>query len=374
MDSTNDYLEKPGYRKTNRLVEWLSAFFYKLTHWETWHYHLKYIPLYPAWIWYCLKARSLWFFTPSNPTLTFGGFEGERKTEMYDQLPPGTYPSSLLVSKEDTFDTVLKKMKTAGLSFPLAVKPDVGMMGFLFRRIESPDSLSAYHSRMPVDYIIQTLIPYPVEVSVFYYRLPCDTKGTITGFIRKEYLHVMGDGKSTLQELIWNYPRVRFKQEEMRTKHINKLNDVIPAGEIYYLSLALNLSRGGKLVSLENEKDEKLLALFDSFSHYSGHFYYGRYDIKCSSIGDLKEGKNFSILEYNGSGAEPHHVYGNGNNLFQAYRILLHHWKILYRISSYNNKNGYPYWSFRKGFSFLREAKRHFKLLKQLDNEMPVFN
>ena len=59
---------------------------YRLTHWETWYYITKYIPLAPVWLWYCLRARSCWFFTPSNPTLTFGGFEGESKKEMYDQM------------------------------------------------------------------------------------------------------------------------------------------------------------------------------------------------------------------------------------------------------------------------------------------------
>jgi hypothetical protein len=149
---------------------------------------------------------------------------------------------------------------------------------------------------------------------------------------------------------------------------------VIPSGENFLLSLALNLSRGGKLVSLESEKDEKLLAVFDRISNYAGHFYYGRYDIKCSSIDDLKQGRNFSILEYNGSGAEPHHIYGNGNSLLEAYRIVLHHWKILYRISRHNNQNGYPYWKFKEGYDFLRNAKKHFKKLKQLDIEMPVFD
>jgi len=352
----------------------LKAFIYKITHWETWHYHLKYIPLYPAWIWYCLRSGSLWFFTPSNPTLAFGGFEGESKQEMYDQLPPGTFPKSLLISKYSPFDELVNNINKAGLSFPLAVKPDVGMMGFLFRRIASAEELKAYHLKMPVDYLVQTLIKYPLEVSVFYYRHPQQQKGTITGFIRKEYLQVIGDGKSTLDQLISAYPRVRFRQPEMRAKHVNRLNYIVPEGEIYYLSLALNLSRGGKMVSLEHEKDDKLLKLFDSLSHYSGHFYYGRYDIKCRSIEDLKEGKNYSILEYNGSGAEPHHVYGNGNNIFQAYQILLHHWKMLYTISSYNNKNGHPYWSFSKGYVFLKHAKKHFKILKQLDNEMPVFS
>lgn len=262
-----------------------------------------------------------------------------------------------MISVAEGFEGIIERVKHAGLSFPLAVKPDVGMMGFLFRKIENIEALKVYHSRMPVNYIIQTLITYPLEVSVFYYRFPGEQKGTITGFIRKDYLQVTGDGVSTLAALISNYPRVRFRQEEMFAKHSGRLQHIIPAGEIYYLSLALNLSRGGKLVSLEHEKDQQLLLVFDNISHYAGQFYYGRYDIKCSSITDLKQGKNFSILEYNGSGAEPHHVYGNGNSLFQAYQILLHHWKILYQISSYNNKNGYPYWSFTKGLKFLKAAK-----------------
>ena len=169
-----------------------------------------------------------------------------------------------------------------------------------------------------------------------------------------------------------NYDRVRFRLEEMKSKHKDKLERVIPAGETFYLSQALNLSRGGKLVSLAHEKDERLLKVFDDLSHYAGHFYYGRYDIKCKSIEDLKQGKNFSILEYNGCGAEPHHIYGNGNTLLEAYKIVLQHWKVLYAISRYNEKNGVEYWEFRKGYKFLRNAKRHFKQLKQLDLQTQV--
>jgi hypothetical protein len=153
----------------------------------------------------------------------------------------------------------------------------------------------------------------------------------------------------------------------MKSKHEHRLNTVLPAGEIFCLSPALNLSRGGKLVSLEHEKDDNLLKVFDGISHYTKSFFYGRYDIKCSSIKELKQGKNFSILEYNGCGAEPHHIYGNGNNLLQAYKIVLQHWNVLYKISRHNYKNGIPYWKYKEGMRFLKEAKKHFKVLKQLD-------
>jgi hypothetical protein len=340
---------------------------YKITHWETWHYLVKYIPLAPAWLWYCLKARSFWFFTPSNPSLTFGGFEGERKKEMYDQLPAGSYPKTIYVDHSMSVAEVEMLIATHHFQYPFVVKPDAGMMGLMFRKIETVEQLRSYHHKMPIVYIIQEFVNYPIEVSVFYYRFPSQEKGTITGFIRKEFLEVAGDGKSTLNQLILNYPRAAFRMEEMRLKHRDRLEEIIPAGEKYCLSHALNLSRGGKLVSLEHEKNDSLLKVFDELSHYAKHFYYGRYDIKCASIEDLKQGKNFSILEYNGSGAEPHHIYGNGNNVLQAYRIVLHHWNVLYKISKHNHKDGIAYWKYKEGKTFLKAAKKHFKLLKQLD-------
>ena len=328
----------------------------------------KYIPIMPVWAWHCLRARSLWFFTPSNPTIDFGGFEGETKSQMYEQLPPGTYPKSIYISPGLAFEEVKIKAEV-NLTYPFAAKPDAGMMGFMFRRINNEEELKAYHQKMPVNYIIQELVNYPLEVSVFYYRMPKEEKGTITGFLKKEFLQVKGDGRSTLLELMEGYERARFRLEEMKAKNADNLQKIIPAGEIYFLSYALNLSRGGRLISLEREKDENLLKVFDGLSHYTKHFYYGRYDIKCTSVEDLKQGKNFSILEYNGCGAEPHHAYGNNNTLLQAYGIFLHHWKILYKISNYNHRNGFPRWGFKKGWDYLKKGKANFRLIKKLDRE-----
>lgn len=345
----------------------VNKFFYKITHWETWHYLAKYIPISPVWFWYCLRSRSFWFFTTSNPTLTFGGFEGESKSEMYAQLPPGSFPESLLVKPGLAFSELKTQISASEIKLPFIVKPDVGMMGFLFRKIETLPELETYHQLMSVPYYVQALAGYPIEVSVFYYRMPGSASGTITGFLKKEFFHVKGDGVSTLKQLISDHPTARFRTEELFGKHATNLESVIPAEEEYILSPSLNLSRGSKLVSMEQEKDAKLLSVFDGLSNYSKNFFYGRYDIKCSSIEDLKLGKNFTILEFNGSGAEPHHIYGNGYNLFQAYGIVISHWKVLFEISRQNRKNGIEVWSFSKGMKFLYNAKKHFKILKNLD-------
>lgn len=335
-----------------------------MQHWETWHWLIKYIPMIPFWIAHCVKARSCWFFTAANPTLTFGGYEGENKMEMYNQLPEGTYPKTIFIScriSKPDLETLARQF-----SFPVAVKPDIARMGLMFRKINSLSALLTYHDRMEVDYLLQEYIHYPVEVSVFYYRLPDQQTGTITGFVRKECMSVTGDGVSRLEDLMLNYPRVRFRLNEMRIKHADSLHQVIPKGTNYILSHALNLSRGGKLISLEHEKDGDLLAVFDAFSR-AANFYFGRYDIKCQSIADLKKGKHFSILEFNGAGAEPHHVYGNGNSLVKAIAILLEHWKVLYNISISNHKKGIQYWNFFDGIQHLYKARKHFKKLWSLE-------
>ncbi|HET6995331.1 MAG TPA: hypothetical protein VFI06_10140, partial [Chitinophagaceae bacterium] len=286
---------------------------------------------------------------------------------MYDQLPPHLYPRTIYVLHDLPFQEVKKKVAEAGFSYPFVVKPDVGMKGILFRKIESEDQLMKYHERIPVEYIIQDMINLPVEVSVFYYRYPSEEKGKVSGFIQKELLHVKGDGKLTLEELIRNHPRAKFRYDEMKHRHGHRFDRVIPQDEIFYLSYAGNHNRGAHFINLHDEIDENLHKVFDELSHYNKQFFYGRYDIKATSIEDLKQGKNFSILEFNGAGAEPNHIYDCNMSIWKAYGTILQHWKALYRISRYNHRQGVPYWSFQKGRRFIKEANKHFRLLEKFD-------
>lgn len=346
----------------------IKRFFARLTNWEQWPFFILYFPIGFVWFWYCFRSRSMWFFSSSNPTITFGGFEGESKKEMYEQLPKGSFPKTIYILHDAEFEDVKKKtIEEAGFTYPFIVKPDIGMKGILFRKIENEEQFQKYHQRIPVEYIVQDLIDYPVEVSVFYYRHPTQQKGTISGFIQKELLEVTGDGESTLWELILKHPRAKFRLEEMRHRHEHRLDRVIEAGHKFYLSYAGNHNRGARFIDLCHHIDEQLLKVFDELSHYTDKFYYGRYDIKCTSVEDLKQGKNYSILEFNGCGAEPNHIYDTGYTLIGAYKELLKHWKVLYEISRYNHENGTPYWSFKRGWEHLKESQRHFKLLEAYD-------
>lgn len=341
--------------------------FFGWLNWERWPFELVYFPLSFVWFWYSLKSRSMWFFTPSNPTLTFGGFQGESKKEMYEQLPQHLFPKTIYIQPGISFSEVEAQVKAAGFDYPFVVKPDVGMKGILFRKIDQEDQLKKYHERIPVEYIVQGLIELPIELSVFYYRHPTSAKGVVSGFIQKELLEVHGDGHSTLWELILAHPRAKFRLEEMKQRHEHRLERILPEGQHFYLSYAGNHNRGARFINLKDQIDDKLLQVFDELSHHTKEFYYGRYDIKCRSIEELKAGRDFMIIEFNGSGAEPNHVYDAGMSLFAAYREILKHWKVLYEISKYNNENGSPYWKFSRGWKFMKESQRHFKELEKFD-------
>jgi hypothetical protein len=345
----------------------LKRFINRLLDWEQWPFKLLYSPIAPMWLWYIIRSGAVWFFTPSNPKLTFGGMEGEPKREMYDLLPPHLYPSTINIFPNEDFDSVKKKLSEHRISFPLIVKPEVAGQGILFRKFDTEETLLKYHEKIPVEYIIQELITYPMEVSIFYYRYPNESKGVITGFLHKIPLQVIGDGRHTIQELILHHPKAKTRINELKNKHGLYFDKVLPPGEKYMLSYAANHNRGAHFINLKDEIDDRLVTLIDNISLSINDFFYGRYDIMCTSIEDLKQGKNFSILEYNGCGAEPNHFYDTGFTLTGAYKEILKHWKVLYRISKYNHQHGIKYWPLLKGIQFRRATNKHYKIIREAD-------
>lgn len=344
--------------------------FKKISNWESWPFKLIYAPLAPFWLGYILRSRAVWFFTPSNPRLTFGGLDGEPKKEMYNLLPQELYPATFNVLPGQAFEDIIQKIADNGIVYPMVVKPEVGCAGVLFRKIDTPADLEDYHRHVPVEYIVQEMVTYPMEVSVFYIRHPNETKGKVTGFLHKIPMSIEGDDFHTVEQLVLLHPKAAKRVGELHSKHREKWHTVLPKGEKYMLSHAANHNRGAHFVDLKEHIDDKLVHIFDALSHRINDFFYGRYDILCNSIEDLKEGKNYSILEYNGCGAEPNHIYDTGYSLGQAYKEILKHWKALYEVSAYNRSRGIRPWPYMKGLKFRIATKKHFRLLQDADKKI----
>lgn len=286
---------------------------------------------------------------------------------MYDLLPEELYPKTIYVMPGEEHASIQLKMEKRGLKLPAIVKPEAGGQGILLRKVDKMEELLDYHSKVPVQYIVQELVVYPMEVSVFYYRYPDKLKGVVTGFLHKVPLQVTGDGVHTLYQLIKQHPKAYKREEELQLKHGINFNKILETGEKYMLSYAANHNRGARFINLASEIDDKLVSVFDKLSIQINDFYYGRYDIMCTSVEDLKNGINYTILEYNGCGAEPNHFYDTGYTLIGAYREILKHWKVLSRISRYNNSKGIKYWPLFKGIRFRKATNKHYAIIREAD-------
>jgi hypothetical protein len=289
---------------------------------------------------------------------------------MFDQLPFWSYPTSLLVEPAEDIEKVKSRMQQVNLNYPVVVKPDSGMWGVLFRIIKNENDLETYHDKIGKAYILQTFVDSSLEFSVFHIRYPGETKGIITGLIVKDLLHVTGNGIGTLAELVALHPTAKFKMDEMKKRHESNWQKIILANENYFLSMAGNHISGAKFINLNHEIDQQLCDVFDRISNEAGQFYFGRYDLKCTSLEDLKAGKNIQILEFNGAGAAITHVFDCNMSYGAALKEIVRHWRHLYLIGKINNKKGVPYWSFMKGYRFMQKAKNNFKRMREIDKNL----
>jgi hypothetical protein len=247
-------------------------------------------------------------------------------------------------------------------------KPDIGMRGMGVKKLHHREDLIAYIQQSKVNFLIQEFIPLENEVGIFYYRFPNKEKGHISGMVQKEFLTVLGDGQSTILELLKKNNRYILQLPSLIKVYGNKLHEVLPEGKETILVPYGNHARGAKFVNISHLIDEQLTATIDSICSQVDGFYYGRMDIRFNTWEELKQGKNFSIIEINGAGSEPTHIYDPKHSIFFAWKEIIRHLKILYTISKLNRQHAQiPYMNFSSGIRMFRENSAYIKLLKEED-------
>ena len=312
-------------------------------------------------MWYALKERSLLYFSASNPSILTGGMMGESKFEVLNLVPNDVKPKTVLIKFSSTRELVLEVMKKNGFTFPVIFKPDLGERGWMVRRINNDRQIDQYLSEIKIDFIMQELVDLPLEFGVFYVRFPNEENGVVNSITAKEFLSIEGDGKKTIQELILEKDRARLQWETLKEVYRDRLNEVLSVGNKLELVSIGNHCLGTTFLNGNLLITEKLSNSFDRISKQIKGFYFGRYDLRCASFQDLENG-NVKIVELNGCGAEPAHIYQPGSSLWTAVGVLITHWKNMHRISVENHKRGVPYLSLKEG----REIYRKFKGVKKI--------
>lgn len=331
----------------NRLFH--NPFFIRLFNWEYWNSTIVYLPLYPYWLLLSIRARSFFFLTAANPSIRNGGFIMESKYDVYKLLPANLYPATYYCKKGMAVDVVIESMNKQHIHFPVIAKPDHGERGLGVKKIYTAEELDAYTARMPVSFLVQEYVPMENEIGLFYYRMPDERAGVISGIVNKEPVAIFGDGKHTIAQLAKQNPRYLLQWKQIYKLYKEHVHSIPHEGEKIVLIPYGNHSRGSKFTDVSYKITETLTATIDNVCRNIEGFYFGRLDIKFNSWEDLENGINFSIIELNGSGSEPTHIYDPSHSILFAWKEIIRHWNILFRICKANNKNGTAYLTLQQG-------------------------
>jgi len=313
----------------------------------------------------------MYFFSASNPSIQYGGMTMESKFDIYNLIPKKYQPNTILVTPGQNEIAVKKAFSDAGFSYPVFAKPDIGGKGLGVKKIETETALLNYLQLFNVKMLVQQAIPYKEEAGIFYFRYPHDAAGKISGIVMKEYMKVTGDGVSTIYALLLQNDRYILQIPALKQLMGASILQVLMPGEEKVLLPVGNHARGSKFIDATGLATPQLEQKIDHICRQIPGFFFGRMDIKFNTLEELAQGKNFAIIEVNGAGSEPTHIYDPAHSIFFAWKEIIRHWKIIFKVSTLNHRLGVPYMSYAEGKKMRKDEKAYFKMMnKALDNEV----
>jgi len=320
------------------MIRW-KVFFAKIFQYEYWTWWVFYLPMLPYWVYWAIKTRSWAYFSAVNPAIELGGFFGESKKDILDKIDKQYLPAYIFVENK-SFEELLAQLSLAAISFPIIAKPNVGERGNQVSKIHTIEALQAYHKNQKEAYIIQEFIGYDLELGVLYVRMPQESKGKVTSVTAKKFLSVRGNGKNTIRELMQKEVRSFLQIKRLESILGEKMNLVPAENEDILLEPIGNHCRGTTFLNYNYLISKQINDIFDEITAHIEGFYYGRFDLRVRSLEDLQMGKHIKILELNGVSSEPGHIYDPSYSLWQAYKDLWFHWRLIGKIALENIRNG----------------------------------
>jgi RimK-like ATP-grasp domain len=277
--------------------------------------------------------------------MTDGGTVGESKFEILARLPADcTIPAALIpaAALADRVESARGHIERSGWRYPVIVKPDVGQRGIGVKLARTFADVADYLTHVSGAVIVQPYHSGPLEAGVFYYRFPGDARGRILSITDKHFPEVVGDGRSTLEDLIWSHSRYRMQAATFTKRHHEILGRVLPSGERFQLAIAGNHAQGTLFRDGRHLATPALTRRIDQVAQAYDGFFVGRFDIRYRNVDAFKAGEDLAIVELNGATAESTNIYDPDGSLFDAYRLLFRQWSIVFAIGAANRASGAP--------------------------------
>jgi len=329
----------------------------KIFHYEFWPFRILYFIPFLYGIYLIIKSRSVTYFTAVNPLMRFSGAFGTSKFDYLKYFPKRLIPKSCLIDKKMTATILQEKISANKLNFPLIIKPNDAERGKGVEQINSFEELKKYLKTTTFSKILlQEFIDYEIEIGILFFQFPDSQKKKISSIGGKIFCEITGDGKSTLEDLVKKNIRIRHRQKQLKERFNKEWDTIIPLNKKIKIEPIGNHNRGTEFVDRNKYIDKKTLKTVSKWASYLPDFYYGRFDIKLKNWESFHTGKDIKILEINGVNSEPIHIYDKKCTLWQAYKSIFYHMKIIYQISRINRKNGVATTSFRTFWKGLMEV------------------
>jgi hypothetical protein len=251
-------------------------------------------------------------------------------------------------------------MAAADLCYPLVVKPDIGCNGTGVCLVHARADLARYLATFPrlTRFMLQALIPHELEAGVFYIRRPGEKTGTITSLTLKSSPVVVGDGRSTLRDLIMADPRCAQVPHLYLPRLAARLHEVPATGERVKLVFVGNHCKGSTFKNGVKLISRELTERIDAIARSIPNFHFGRFDIRYESSASLRAGEGFRIIEINGVGSEATHIWDPQTTLREAYSTQFFHYRSAFEIAAANRAAGHKPTGFFALLRMWRTQKR----------------
>jgi len=317
---------------------------------EFWPLWAMYLPVALQWLWLSLWYRSPTLPLLANPRLPVSGMMGVGKSELMAQARGPAERAILpwIGYRVDGRDRgaqaadLVGRGALRGIELPFVCKPDIGCRGSGVKLIESLGDMESCLSAYPegAALVVQTLSRYEPEAGIFYVRMPGEREGRIVSLALKYSPYVVGDGRSTLSELIAGDPRAGRLRHLYEERHRHSLDHVLGRGERFRLIFANSHSRGSIFRDGRHLITPALGSAIDDIMKGLPDFHYGRLDVRFPDVAHLVEGRELEVVEINAASSESLHIWDRRESLRNAYATLLWQYRTLFRIGAAARRNG----------------------------------
>jgi hypothetical protein len=306
------------------------------------------IPMVVQWFWLALRYHSLTLPTAANPAITAGGLVGEGKLEYLAAMGPlaqaAMAPCISVVSEGAAgLDAAEAALAAAGLAYPMIAKPDIGWCGFGVRLLRDRQNLGDYLERFPRGerVVLQHFLPQEGEAGLFYVRQPGDAAGRAIAMVLRRAPQCVGDGISTVAELIARSPRLRRLGRDGLSEPCCDPGHVPAKSEVVRLATIGSTRVGGLYEDATALVSPQLSAAIDALARDMPEFHVGRFDLRFEDLAALTEGRGFKLMEVNGVGSEAVHAWDPKYSLRQVYAMVFAKQRLIFAIGGAMRRRGH---------------------------------